>query len=142
MGITPEELADRQRWNRERRQQAKAAKVAAKALAAGVSIAEMKERIKANKAAARAAQQAADRRRDLTDEAQVLLAEAEWRGAIIPPADRDALRAITSRKGFREIGEEAAVAAIKRVGDMIHVLAVANARRLRDGVIGRPETLQ
>ena len=46
MGLTPEELADRQRRNRERRRQGQAAKLAARALAAGISVAEMRERIK------------------------------------------------------------------------------------------------
>jgi len=142
MGLTPEELADRQRRNRERRRQGQAAKLAARALAAGISVAEMRERIKANKAAAHIARQAADRRRELMDDAKLLLAEAEWRGAVLPEADRKVLLAAMSHKGFRIVGEDAVIAAIQHVGDAIHVLAVANAKRILNVAVGAKETLQ
>jgi hypothetical protein len=91
MGLSPEELADRQRRNRERRQQAKAAKLVAKAAAANVSVAEMRARIKANKAAAHVTRQVAERRRELMERAEILLAEAEWRGALLKSRSRRAL---------------------------------------------------
>ena len=142
MGLTPEELADRQRLNRERRRQREAAKLAAKALAAGISITEMRERIKANKAAARIARQAAEHRRELVAQAHVLLAEANWRGAVLRAEDRKVLRLVTSPKGFRKVEEQVVVETLKRVGDTIDVLAVANAKRLLNVALGAKESLQ
>ena len=118
MGLTPEELADRQRRNRERHCQAKAAKLAAKALAAGVSVVEMRGRIEAEKTAARIARQAADRWRDLRDQAEVLLAEADRRGAVLLKEDLKVLRQMTSSRK-RLADEHVAVEAIKRISDAI-----------------------
>jgi hypothetical protein len=102
----------------------------------------MKEHIKANKAAACTARRAADRRRDLVEQAHVLLAKAKWRGAILRPEDHKTLRLATSPKGFRKVEERAVVEALKRIGDAIDVLAVANAKRILNAALGVEETLQ
>jgi hypothetical protein len=136
------EIAKRQAANHQRKHAAKAAEIAAKASAAGIQIAEMKERIRTNKAAARAAEKTADRRRGLMNDAQILLAEAKWRGAVLADADCKVLQPATSRKGFLSVGKEAIVAAIKRVGDAIHVLAVANARQILKAALGGKQMLQ
>jgi hypothetical protein len=70
----------------------------------------MKERIRTNKAAARAAEKTADRRRELMNDAQILLAGAKWRGAVLADADRKVLQAATSHNGFLSVGEEAQAA--------------------------------
>lgn len=127
MGISPEELASRQKRNRERQRDAKAFRLQKKADRLGVSVAKARTLINTNKAQAARDLQAADRRRDLMSDIDIHLAECEWRGLVLPDDVKAQLQRATSRVGFREDNMRALLAVS---GDAISVAAVANAQRI------------
>ena len=132
----------RQKANRERQRAGKAARLEARAQEAGVSVAEMPQRIKENKAEAAAARRAAEKRREILEEVEILLFECRRRGAVLRDGLIEQLGAIATRKGFREVGAEQAQMIIDEVTHAVEVLARANARRIRDAISGGEEMLQ
>ncbi|HEY2533543.1 MAG TPA: hypothetical protein VGJ20_37375 [Xanthobacteraceae bacterium] len=117
---------------------AKKAKRREKAATLANTVAELTKR---NKAEASRRRREAERYSDLRRDAETVLAEAIWRGLILPAADRTALEKATTREGIREMPDEETRALLDRVSKTIEVAAFANARRLRDVALGKMEEL-
>ena len=94
-----------------------------------------------NKAEASRRRREAERYSDLRRDAETMLAEAIWRGLILPTEDRAALEKATTRKGIREMPDGETRALVDHVGKAIAIAAFANTRRLRDVALGKTEEL-